>query len=62
MYLRGLLLDGRLKSVEPVAARLGEDGNRQALAHFITTSPWGRRRMCGLASRGGCSRWSRRPL
>jgi SRSO17 transposase len=40
VYLRGLLLDGRGKSVEPMAARLGEDGNRQALAHFITTSPW----------------------
>lgn len=38
--LRGLLLDGRRKSVEPMAARLGEDGNRQALAHFITSSPW----------------------
>ncbi|MFG3296842.1 IS701 family transposase [Streptomyces sp. NPDC048179] len=40
VYLRGLLLDGRRKSVEPMAARLGEDGNRQALANFITTSPW----------------------
>ncbi|RNL71029.1 IS701 family transposase [Streptomyces sp. I6] len=40
VYLRGLLLDGRRKSVEPMADRLGEDGNRQALAHFITTSPW----------------------
>ncbi|WP_077057479.1 IS701 family transposase [Streptomyces sp. MP131-18] len=40
VYLRGLLLDGQRKSVEPMAARLGEDGNRQALAHFITTSPW----------------------
>ncbi|WP_152895876.1 IS701 family transposase [Streptomyces adustus] len=39
-YVRGLLLDGRRKSVEPMAARLGEDGNRQALAHFITSSPW----------------------
>ena len=39
-YVRGLLLDGRRKSVEPMAARLGEDGNRQALAHFVTTSPW----------------------
>lgn len=38
--LRELMLDGRRKSVEPMAARLGEDGNRQALAHFITTSPW----------------------
>lgn len=39
-YLWGLLLDGQRKSVEPMAARLGEDGNRHALAHFITTSPW----------------------
>ncbi|WP_443061992.1 IS701 family transposase [Streptomyces sp. NBC_00490] len=39
-YVRGLLLDGQRKSVEPMAARLGEDGNRQALAHFITSSPW----------------------
>lgn len=38
--LRGLPLDGRRKSVEPMAARLGEDGNRQALAHFITSSSW----------------------
>ncbi|WP_406486491.1 IS701 family transposase [Streptomyces sp. NBC_01563] len=40
VYLRGLLLDGGRKSVEPMAARLGEDGNRQALAHFVTSSPW----------------------
>jgi SRSO17 transposase len=40
VYLRGLLVDGRRKSVEPMAARLGEDGNRKALAHFITTSSW----------------------
>ncbi|MDO0929581.1 transposase [Streptomyces sp. TG1A-8] len=40
VYLRGLLPDGRRKSVEPMAARRGEDGNRQALAHFITTGPW----------------------
>ncbi|MCB8906728.1 transposase [Streptomyces sp. CB02980] len=40
VYLRGLLTDGQRQSVEPMAARLGEDGNRQALAHFITTSPW----------------------
>ncbi|MER5700119.1 transposase, partial [Streptomyces mirabilis] len=31
VYLRGLLTDGQRKSVEPMAARLGEDGNRQAL-------------------------------
>jgi SRSO17 transposase len=40
VYLRGLLTDGKRKSVEPMAARLGVDGNRQALANFITTSPW----------------------
>jgi SRSO17 transposase len=40
VYLRGLLTDGKRKSVEPMAARLGEEGNRQALAHFVTTSPW----------------------
>jgi SRSO17 transposase len=40
VYLRGLLTDGKRKSIEPMAARLGGDGNRQALAHFITTSPW----------------------
>ncbi|MFC9222517.1 IS701 family transposase [Streptomyces hygroscopicus] len=40
VYLRGLLTDGRRKSIEPIAARLGADGNRQALANFITTSPW----------------------
>ncbi|GAA5022278.1 hypothetical protein GCM10023335_54070 [Streptomyces siamensis] len=39
-YVRGLLLEGRRKSVEPMAARLGEDGNRQTLAHLITSSPW----------------------
>ncbi|MFJ3973530.1 transposase [Streptomyces parvus] len=30
VYLRGLLTDGQRKSVEPMAARLGKDGNRQA--------------------------------
>lgn len=40
VYVRGLLLEGRRTSVEPMATRLGPDGNRQALAHFVTTSPW----------------------
>ncbi|WSM18718.1 transposase (plasmid) [Streptomyces sp. NBC_01717] len=40
VYVREVLLEGWRKSVEPMAARLGEDGNRQALAHFVTTSPW----------------------
>jgi SRSO17 transposase len=40
LALRGLLLDGHRKSVEPMAAGLGEDGNRQALAYFVTPSLW----------------------
>ncbi len=38
-YLRGLLLDGRRKSIEPMAGRLGEV-HYQALHHFLATSPW----------------------
>jgi SRSO17 transposase len=38
-YLRGLMLDGRRKSVEPMAARLGEV-HYQALHHFVAVSPW----------------------
>jgi SRSO17 transposase len=38
-YLRGLMLDGRRKSIEPMAARLGEV-QYQALHHFVATSPW----------------------
>ncbi|MFF4406018.1 IS701 family transposase [Streptomyces sp. NPDC001404] len=39
-YLRGLLLDGGRKSVKAMAARLDGEMNRQALAHFVTSSPW----------------------
>jgi SRSO17 transposase len=38
-YLRGLMLDGRRKSIEPMAQRLGEVPY-QALHHFIGVSPW----------------------
>jgi SRSO17 transposase len=38
-YLRGLLLDGSRKSVQPMAARLGEI-HEQALHHFVNGSPW----------------------
>jgi SRSO17 transposase len=38
-YLRGLMLEGRRKSVEPMAQRLG-DVHYQALHHFVATSPW----------------------
>lgn len=33
------MLDGKLKPVEPMAARLNEGGNRQPLVHFVTASP-----------------------
>ncbi|MEU3356307.1 IS701 family transposase [Streptomyces sp. NPDC037389] len=38
-YLRGLMLDGRRKSVQPMAGRL-PDGNMQALQQFVSQSPW----------------------
>ncbi|MEE2042340.1 IS701 family transposase, partial [Nocardiopsis tropica] len=38
-YLRGLMLDGRRKSIQPMAQRL-PDGNMQALQQFVGQSPW----------------------
>lgn len=38
-YVRGLLLEGRRKSIQPMAARL-PDGDEEGLQHFITDSPW----------------------
>jgi SRSO17 transposase len=38
-YLRGLLMDGERKSIEPLADRL-PDGNVQALQQFVNQSPW----------------------
>ncbi len=37
-YLRGLLLDGARKSMQPMAARLGVD--HQGLQQFVTSSTW----------------------
>ena len=39
VYVRGLLLDGERKSIEPMAARL-PGGNVQALQQLIGQSPW----------------------
>ena len=39
-YLRGLMLDGRRKSIEPMVARLGGEVHYQALHHFVAASPW----------------------
>lgn len=38
-YVRGLLLEGRRKSIVPMAARLA-DGDREGLQNFICDSPW----------------------
>jgi SRSO17 transposase len=38
VYVRGLLLDGERKSVEPMATRLGQSD--QDLQHFVSLSPW----------------------
>ncbi|MER8226301.1 IS701 family transposase [Streptomyces sp. NPDC094143] len=38
-YLRGLMLDGRRKSIQPMAERL-PDGNMQAPQQFVNQSPW----------------------
>ena len=38
LYMRGLMLDGRRKSMQPMAARLRVD--HQRLQQFVTSSPW----------------------
>ena len=38
-YVRGLLMDGERKSIEPLADRL-PDGDVQALQQFVNQSPW----------------------
>ncbi|KJY26534.1 transposase, partial [Streptomyces sp. NRRL S-495] len=38
LYLRGLLLEGRRKSMQPMAERLGVD--HQRLQQFMTSSTW----------------------
>lgn len=39
VYLRGLMLDGKRKSIEPMADRL-QDGDEQCLQQFVNQSPW----------------------
>jgi SRSO17 transposase len=38
LYVRGLMLDGRRKSMQPMAQRLRVD--HQRLQQFVTSSPW----------------------
>jgi len=39
VYLRGLMLNGHRKSIEPMAERLA-DGDEQCLQQFVNQSPW----------------------
>jgi SRSO17 transposase len=39
VYVRGLMLEGKRKSIEPMAARL-QDGDEQCLQQFVNQSPW----------------------
>jgi SRSO17 transposase len=43
-YLKGLILPGERKSVEPMAARVAP-GDTQQLHHFVSTSPWSTARL-----------------
>ena len=51
-YLKGLILPGERKSVEPMAARVAP-GDLQQLHHFVSTSP--------RATAPWRTSWSRRP-
>ena len=39
IYLKGLILPGERKSIEPMAARVAP-ADTQQLHHFVSTSPW----------------------
>jgi SRSO17 transposase len=52
-YLRGLMLDGRRKSIQPMAERL-PDGNEQNLQQFVNQSPWDPHRYSGGSRNGSC--------
>jgi SRSO17 transposase len=49
-YIRGLLMDGERKSIEPIADRL-PDGNIQALQQFVNQSPWSSQEVCACLAR-----------
>jgi SRSO17 transposase len=68
-YLRGLLMPGHRKSMEPMAARLSPrstSAKHQILQHFVSDSPWKDRRILEAAvdwalptlkKEGGISAW-----
>jgi SRSO17 transposase len=51
LYVRGLLLDGKRKSMQPMAARLGVD--HQQLQQFVSSSTWDHAQV-----RGRLARWA----
>jgi len=40
LYLRGLLEEGRRKSLEPLVTRLDSEADYQSMQQFLTDSPW----------------------
>jgi len=53
-YLKGLIIPGRRKSVEPMAARVDPEGVRarhQSMHHFVANAPWADADMLRLARR-----------
>ena len=40
LYMRGLVEEGKRKSLEPMVARLGGEADYQSMQQFLTDSPW----------------------
>jgi SRSO17 transposase len=40
LYLRGLIAEGKRKSLEPLVGRLGDEADYQSMQQFLTDSPW----------------------
>jgi hypothetical protein len=53
LYVRGLMLDGRRKSMQPMAQRLRVD--HQRLQQFVTSSPWDVEPVGKTLSRKACT-------
>lgn len=53
LYVRGLMLEGRRKSMQPMAARLRVD--HQRLQQFVTSSPWDVEPVRKTLSRRACA-------
>src|SRR3989337_3820225 len=49
-YVRGLLMDGERKPIEPIADRL-PGGDVQALQQFVNQSPWSTKEVQGSLAR-----------